>query len=363
MAKVGLVMIVKDEEHVIRRALQSSLPFVSTYVVVDTGSTDETMRLIQEFYEENKVSGYLEQRPWVNLGHNRTEALQLCQGRMNWAIMLDADDTLEGDVPDPKVWDLSNGVDGYNITLKDASYIYPRVQCFRIASGWKYVGAVHDCAVCTKPNAIVGFLEPTIWMVASREGSRNTDPLKYAKDVALLEKEYQNDPTNTRTVFYLGQSCKDAKMPDEAAKWYLKRTQMWGWAQEIYMSYYNLIKLCQDPVQQIEYGWKALEACPHRLEVTHALMESRRLCQLPFLQQVYAMAMVATAHAHQPDDLFAMPWIYDWGFDFELGILAYWTGHYAISYEVSRRALKTCPSEYRDQIVQNVEFARVKRSS
>jgi glycosyltransferase involved in cell wall biosynthesis len=39
---VGLVMIVKNEEAVLERALRSALPFISTYVIVDTGSTDST---------------------------------------------------------------------------------------------------------------------------------------------------------------------------------------------------------------------------------------------------------------------------------------------------------------------------------
>ncbi len=42
MTAICLAMIVKDEAHVIARAIASVRPFIDSYAIVDTGSTDDT---------------------------------------------------------------------------------------------------------------------------------------------------------------------------------------------------------------------------------------------------------------------------------------------------------------------------------
>ena len=56
-ASICLVMIVKDEAHVVTEALASALPWISGWVVVDTGSTDGTQATIRRFFEEKGVAG------------------------------------------------------------------------------------------------------------------------------------------------------------------------------------------------------------------------------------------------------------------------------------------------------------------
>ena len=47
-AGVGLAMIVKDEAHVIARCLNSVLPLIDGYDIVDTGSSDKTIKTIEK---------------------------------------------------------------------------------------------------------------------------------------------------------------------------------------------------------------------------------------------------------------------------------------------------------------------------
>ena len=46
---ISLCMIVKDEEDMIARSLQSAAPLVDEIVIVDTGSTDGTITLAKQF--------------------------------------------------------------------------------------------------------------------------------------------------------------------------------------------------------------------------------------------------------------------------------------------------------------------------
>lgn len=49
---LSVAMIVKDEEHNIRRALESIKDVVDEIVVVDTGSTDRTPEIVREYTDK-----------------------------------------------------------------------------------------------------------------------------------------------------------------------------------------------------------------------------------------------------------------------------------------------------------------------
>jgi len=51
MTRICLNMIVKNEALIIERALVSLLPVISCYVILDTGSTDDTVARITRFFE------------------------------------------------------------------------------------------------------------------------------------------------------------------------------------------------------------------------------------------------------------------------------------------------------------------------
>ena len=69
MAKTkSLVMIVKDEEHIIKECLESMAPFIDRYDITDTGSTDRTKEIIKEFFEEKGIPGEVYDHEWDGFG-------------------------------------------------------------------------------------------------------------------------------------------------------------------------------------------------------------------------------------------------------------------------------------------------------
>ena len=52
MAKISLCMIVRDEEEVLERCLESIADCVDEIVIVDTGSVDRTKEIAQRFTDK-----------------------------------------------------------------------------------------------------------------------------------------------------------------------------------------------------------------------------------------------------------------------------------------------------------------------
>jgi glycosyltransferase involved in cell wall biosynthesis len=352
---LGLVMIVKDEEAVIERALRSALPYISTYLIVDTGSTDRTKEIIREVFAD--ISGEIVDRPWINFGVNRSEALALCDGRMKWAMMMDADDNIVGAHPPSSLWERDD-IDGFMMHLHHGSLVHRRLQVFRTGIGWRYEGIVHETPICEKSDLTIAVLPEVIYMETRCEGVRSRNPQKYADDAFILEKEVEQDPTNTRTVFHLAQSYRDAKDKVTALKWYTAYTKMQNAdIMEKYMAYMNMINLSDDEAEQLRYAWAGINLLPKRLEVPYALFIKRRTDGRPITQEMFAMANMTSSRVLDKTQHASFPEIYAWGFDNERTVIAANTGHPREAYESALRCAIYAPTEAMRQAARhNIEI-------
>ena len=76
--KLCLNMIVKNESKIIRRLLESVENVIDGYCICDTGSTDNTVSIIEEFFKERNIPGKVVFEPFRDFAHNRTFALKQC---------------------------------------------------------------------------------------------------------------------------------------------------------------------------------------------------------------------------------------------------------------------------------------------
>jgi glycosyltransferase involved in cell wall biosynthesis len=349
-------MIVKDEENVIERALRSVLRTVDTWCIVDTGSTDKTKEIIQKVADEIGKVGHLYDRKWVNFGHNRSEALTLAKKHMKWCLMMDADDTLEGDAIDSAK--LDNNVAGYNVTVKHNTLLHARIHLFNMSFDWRYCGAVHEYADCRTVPWSSESLSPTTWIQARTEGSRSNDTQKYQKDAMLLKKELENPECDkARTLFYLAQSYRDSENNEQAIKYYKKRAVLPNsWIEERYVSYLCLIRLSDSIEEKIKYAWTAQNLIPNRRECVGEVLHYARLRDI-FTQELYAMGLAFKDTPLPDKGLFLEPHLYGWSYDEDIGLEAYYTGHFQQAAESFKSSLKTCPDWAKNIMAQNLRHA------
>src|ERR1700712_5450142 len=131
---VCLNMIVRDEAHIVCEVLDGAAAHIDRWVIVDTGSTDDTVATIERRMAEHGVPGEIHHRPWRDFGSNRTEALQLADGQADYLWVLDADDVVEGDL------DLTSlTADSYLLRYR-VGHAFWRRQIFRDGMPWRYEG-------------------------------------------------------------------------------------------------------------------------------------------------------------------------------------------------------------------------------
>lgn len=286
---LALMMIVKDEQHIICEALASIVPYIDYYVISDTGSTDGTQDKIRQFFAEHAIDGVVHDDPWQDFGTNRSLVLRHAMGKAQFGWMLDADDLVKmpTELQDNKAQLqklLERTHDAYQVGIIDevGSVFYWRTQIFNLSLEWKYEGVLHEYPALVHPprnrdpDTHIGRLE--IKVVSRRLGARNKMDVKekYRKDAEMLLKGLEKEPFNTRYIFYLAQSYRDCEEFEKSVAWYQKRVDFGGWYEEVFYSCYMIAKLCLLQLNKEEEGIRAalrgFRVNPKRVESIHTLI-------------------------------------------------------------------------------------------
>ena len=361
MSTLCLNMIVKNEAAVIVRCLDSVLPFIHSWAIVDTGSTDGTQELVRRHLAA--LPGELAERPWTDFGRARTQAIQLTGTRADYLLFMDADDLL---VCPPGYAFPPLAADAYSLQFwmgpQGAEHAFRRTCLAATRLPWRYRGVLHEYLDCPVPHRIEWLEGPAV--IASATGARSADPDKYRKDALVLQEALKADPHNPRYVFYLAQSHRDAGQEEEALAAYLRRAAMGGWEEEVFFSFYQAAQLMdrlgRPDGSVIQAYLKAHQARPVRAEALCALARFFRIREEFHLARMFAAQSLAI---HRPTDvLFLEEAVYRWRRLDELAVAAYWTGHLAESQDACRRLLSEgfLPAGERPRVEANLRWAEDK---
>lgn len=331
-------LIVKDEAPVIERCLRSVLPYVDAAVIVDTGSSDDTLDHVRTICHESGIPNYTGQREWVNFAHNRNEVLDLARREFPdtgaYALHIDADEVL-AEIPAPAL-ELSALLDGYILPVSYAGTEYDRLALIRLDRPWRWVGVVHEYLELEGAN--IGRLNaPRI--VVSHDGARSRDPETYAKDAALLEAELERNPGEPRTQFYLAQSYRDAGNQSSAYGMYLIRAaNETGWWQERVVSLIKAGRIRQELGQNpLAHYLGAYALDPRRAEGLMLAAVYEREYGRPALALLYAREATQIIRPTE-DVLFSEDWAYGVRAWEERGWAANACGHAAEGAQSLRKA-------------------------
>jgi glycosyltransferase involved in cell wall biosynthesis len=364
--KIGLCCIVKDESKVIERALKSALPLIDYALIVDTGSTDGTQEIMKKFLSKHKVPHDIIEENWENFAHNRTSALRHLRKRkdVKYGITLDADEVFK--IPDNfDKAKFAKGLkhDAYRVYCEFGEMSYHRYLIFRNNTDWVYRGVVHEFLECeTKPASIGDNYD--IKLKIFTDGNRSKDEDKYKKDAEILRKalDEEEDPfMKSRYTFYTAQSYKDCGNNEKAIEYYSRRTSLGYWSQEIFESYYSIAKIKRSintsVGEVVEDCLLAFKSTENRLEAIHEIVNLYRLSER--YRAGYEIGKNYLDFEIPKDSLFLRPDIYQWRFDDEVSVCAYWAGHYKHSLKLCKKVLASpfLPEREKERVKANLKFA------
>ena len=269
-----LNMIVKNESNIIKRLLDSVISIIDSYCICDTGSTDNTIQIIEDYFKEKGISGKIVQEPFKNFCHNRNFALQSCIGLSDYVILLDADMILEITNFDKSIL---NSAQSFFILQGDNSFYYQNLRIIRNNGLYKYIGVTHEYIDTPKNNTIINLNKSDIFINDIGDGGSKSD--KFERDIRLLTDGIKDEPNNHRYYFYLGNTYHDLGKYEEAIPFYIKRIEFGGWQEEVWYSYYKL-GLCYKKLNKFSnalYYWlEGYDFYPNRLEALYEIIKYYR---------------------------------------------------------------------------------------
>jgi glycosyltransferase involved in cell wall biosynthesis len=348
---VCLNMIVKNESRVIRRCLSSLKHLIDYWVIVDTGSSDGTQQVIKESLKE--VPGELHERPWVDFGHNRNEALDLARDKADYLLFIDADDRLvfssDFTLPDlDKDCYCALQKESKKTNVNTGNYL---ILLIKGSVNFRWIGVLHE--TIESPEVLSCEVLSEVSIEYFRQGCRSQDPEIAIKDVQVLEKAVQEDPSNGRNVFFLAQSYVNVDNYPSALEWYKKRVDMGEERPEVFYSLYVigvLQKLLNMPSEVfVKSLHQAYRYNPSRIEPLYAMVAHYINVGDYLMGYTVAKEAILLPFPEDVRELFVNIWIYEWGALLQFYLCAQSIGKYEEAIEALKKLLlcSTLPPDQR----------------
>ncbi len=279
--KLASTTLTGNAAEMIRDALRSVVDWVDVCLVIDTGVSDDTLRVAAE------VAGpKLEVRrfEWIgDFSAARNFALRAAHELgATWAITVDTDERIQLNGEDLRALlpSVSEGV----LMMYDEARTYSKERCFRLPAGAEFEGPTHESFAGYRVGV------RTLARATFRELPKSAAALrqKFERDVAILTRHTRAHPDDPRWFFYLGESLANLGQLEQALPAYDRCASLRGWNEESAWACYRAAEcLCKlgrhvEAVEQCgrglarhagvaELAWLAAFACYRSRELAQAV--------------------------------------------------------------------------------------------
>jgi hypothetical protein len=276
---ICLNMIVKNESHIIQNTLENLCNKIQFdyWVICDTGSTDNTPQIIEDFFKKRSIKGQLFHDKWVNFAHNRTLALKRAYKKTQLLLIFDADDEIVGNIQMP-----TNVLfDEYHLQFGSKCLMYTRAVLINNYKIFEFFSVIHEFISCREQPCKTNIINGDYYIVSGKTGSRSLDKDKYLKDAIILENAYKealekNDLLFHRYSYYCANSYRDCGRFKDAIKWYkIALNHENQWSQEKYTACLYIYE-CYKSLNQEDAGFfylvKSLKYDNERVDCLYPLL-------------------------------------------------------------------------------------------
>jgi glycosyltransferase involved in cell wall biosynthesis len=297
MPTISLCMIVRNEEEVLSRCLDSVHGLVDEIIIVDTGSTDSTIEIAR------RHGAHVHHFEWID-DFAAARNFSFSHASSDYIMWLDADDVvLPGDLA--RLVELKPGFEAdlyympYNYAQDAAGNSLctlhrERIMRRGIDAGWAY--PIHECVVINSPIDAQR-LDVTITHMRTHAGAEADQN----RNLRILEKaiedpQYKDVP---RIHYYLGREYQDMGNEPLAIETYRRFLRMTGGWAEDYLCAQQRIARC--------YMALSLKDTPHAVEHRNSAHHEARLAKTldkRWAEPYYVLGQVAFEEGDYEEAIF-----------------------------------------------------------
>lgn len=353
---ICFLAIVRDEAPVIERCLTSVKEMISSYLIFDTGSKDDTISIIQKTMAG--IPGEVLSREWISYGETKSELLREFKdhplvGRSKYICWLDADEVFITNKNDPlsyptkddavKLYEYLESTPGdvFMVTTLYDHIEYQRWQIARNNQLYKWRLPYQEYFVGTESNIMVN-IPLQLYNLARHEGNSSRDPEITKKRIEMAERWLEDqgveDEGYPRMIFYLAEAYQSIDVK-RSMELYEKRVLLKGYEEERYESLLKLGKLTDRDDLRLYFLTAAQDINPLRLEAyyDHFMYYFNKGEH----RKAIGIYQMAPESRMPPPGLFIIREVYDYLFDLNASFSYFRLGKYKKAYKLGRKLLSS----------------------
>jgi predicted O-methyltransferase YrrM len=243
---INYCMIVKNAGDIFEKILTENLPIIDKWTILDTGSTDNTVEIINRVLV-GKKKGKLYQEPFINFRDSRNRCLELCGYDCAYNLMLDDTYVIRGDLRG--FFHEIRGdqfADSFSLIIisDDLEYYSNRITKSEKDLRYKYI--IHE-VIQKENNVNVVIPKEKSFIYDYRTDymeKRTMERKKY--DLDCLFQMVREDPNDSRNYYYIAQTYSILGNIEKAAEYFHKRAffnDTGGFDQEKYDALFELARI------------------------------------------------------------------------------------------------------------------------
>lgn len=243
---IHFTMIVKNAGDGFENVLLENMSIIDRWTILDTGSTDNTIDIINKVLV-GKKKGQLYQEPFVNFRDTRNRCLELAGKDCKFLLMLDDTYVIRDDLRT-----FLNSVRGDQYSSSFSLYLlsddveYTSNRITKSEKNLRYKYKIHEII---QPENNVNVLIPKnkSWIYdypSNYMQNRTMERKQY--DLDVLFESYNEDPTDSRQLYYIGQTYNVIGNHESAYEYFIKRIEHpdEGYIQEKLDACFEAARIC-----------------------------------------------------------------------------------------------------------------------
>ena len=223
---INFCVMVKNGGEQFEEMLEQNLPIIDRWTILDTGSTDGTIDVINKVLV-GKKNGTLYQEEFINFRDSRNRLLDLAGTDCKFNVIFDDTYVIRGDLRNfLQIVRGDQKSDSFTINIKSDDVVYGSNRILKsVNSNLRYKYRVHE--VINEDNNFNVCIPTTSCFIEDRnfDYMRTRTNERHELDLKLLAEEINDNVFNPRTYYYLGQTHKLMGDFEQALFYYLKRAE------------------------------------------------------------------------------------------------------------------------------------------